>query len=178
MIIGRTQAIRLELSPGALIPAALILLITFARFGLQRGLAAGALFLLSLLAHEAAHIAAAQISGHRVTAVGLCWKGAYNRRERAQGWVELAISAAGPAINVALGLLLIRQSRLAFWFAQVNLVLAMFNLLPFGGSDGQRMLATAREQMRRHDTSAAATIERSRPDRLATGSVPRRKIAA
>ena len=155
MTLGRAQTIHLEVFPSALIPAALVLLITITRFGVRQGFAASALLLLSLLAHEAAHIVAAQMSGKRVAAVGFCWKGAYNRRERAEGAAEFMISAAGPAMNLALAVVLMRQTGLAGWFAQVNLVLGVFNLLPIRGSDGQRMLVTLRERVSRQRSASA-----------------------
>jgi hypothetical protein len=126
--------------PGALVPAGLLLLITVAQFGFDRGLAASALFVLSLLAHEAGHVTVAQLSGKRVTAVGFCFRGAYNRREAAEGATEFAISAAGPAVNLAIAAALNLQPGIAGWLGQLNLIVALFNLLPFGGSDGQRMV--------------------------------------
>ena len=162
MTIGPTEAIRLELKPGAIVPAGALLMITLVRFGWWQGLAASALFLLSLLAHEAGHVAAAQLCGKRVVAVGLCLKGAYNRRERAEGNAEFAISAAGPALNLALAAVLIGPSGLDAWFGQINLVLALFNLLPFAGSDGQRMLSILRARALAKRNNTCTTIPRAR----------------
>lgn len=164
MIIGDSPAIRLELKPGAVVPVGALLMITIVRFGLWQGLAASALFVLSLLAHEAGHIAVAQFYGKRVAAVGLGLKGAYTRRERAEGSAELAISFAGPALNLAFAIVLTQPTELATWFGQVNLALAVFNLLPFAGSDGQRMLAILSNRTPANKT--ADTTASARPNEV------------
>jgi Zn-dependent protease len=137
---------RLELMPGALVPAAALLIITITRFGWQHGVAAAMLFVLSLLAHEAGHLLAARLTGTRFSAIGFCRFGAYNRRQRADGPAELFISAAGPAVNLAIAFLIFAVTSRAEWLAQMNMWLAIFNLVPCGNSDGQRMLRLVLER--------------------------------
>ena len=54
---------------------------------------------------------------------------------------EFMIAAAGPAVNLALGLLLCRMGD-AFFFSlgTMHFLFALFNLLPYEGADGGRML--------------------------------------
>ncbi len=160
MVVERAGWIRLEFLRGALVPAIALLVITIAKFGLARGLAAALLFVLSVLAHECGHLLAAWLTGTRFSAIGFCLFGAYNRRERAHGGDEFFISAAGPTVNLAIAALLTHTTGMPAWLAQMNLLLFFLNLLPFGHSDGQRMLALVREGMRR----------RRRPERALSGN--------
>jgi len=135
----RVSAVPIELTPGAAIPALALVLITVYRFGFARGAVAALLFIASLLAHETGHVLMAKLTGTRYSAIGFCARGAYTRRERASGGTEIAISAAGPLVNLALGLLLWHGWGILAWLAQINVVLALFNLLPFRNSDGYRI---------------------------------------
>ncbi len=136
--------VRFELLAGAMVPITALLFITGIRFGLWDGLTTTALFLASLLAHEMAHAIVATMTGTRCSALGFCLRGAYIRRERAQGITELAISAAGPTVNFLLTLLLWNARGVWGWLAQMNAVLTVVNLLPWSGSDGGRMLTELR----------------------------------
>ena len=144
----QVRTIRIELFAGAMVPAAALLAITAVRFGLSRGVAATSLFVLSLLAHEAGHFLVAKLSGTPCSAIGFCLRGAYLRRQRASGIAEIAISSAGPLINIAIAAMLWRDVGLLAWLAQMNAILAFLNLVPFRGSDGQRILTTMRELRR------------------------------
>jgi Zn-dependent protease len=144
----QVRTVRIELVAGAMVPAAALLAITAVRFGLGRGLAATSLFVLSLLAHEAGHFLIAKLNGTRCSAIGFCFRGAYLRRERASGAAEIAIAAAGPLVNIAIAAILWREVGLVAWLAQMNAVLAFLNLVPFRGSDGQRIMANLRELRR------------------------------
>jgi Zn-dependent protease len=128
-----------------MVPAAALLAITAVRFDLGRGLAATAFFVLSLLAHEAGHFLVAKLNGTSCSAIGFCFRGAYLRRERASGVAEIAISSAGPLVNIVLAVVLWEKAGLFAWLAQMNAILALLNLIPFRGSDGQRILANLRE---------------------------------
>lgn len=100
---------------------------------------AGTLFLglTAMVLHEFGHLVTSLMVGIRVKSVGLCIKGMYIVREAGSPTKNLLISLAGPLTNVALILL--------FWghspkFVLANVCLAVFNLVPVKGSDGDRAL--------------------------------------
>lgn len=111
--------------------------------------------LLGVLLHELGHAVVARRFGMKVDGITLSWLGGQTRIEgdaRSPG-VELAIGAVGPAVSLALGglLWLIRMplagagghplviSALG-WLAVINVVLAVFNLVPASPLDGGRVL--------------------------------------
>jgi Zn-dependent protease len=87
--------------------------------------------------HECGHIAMALFCGVKIKKVGLSWMGLYTVREPGPRWVNLWVSFAGPAANLALAFAL--RNTLP-GFAWINLVDALFNLLPMPNSDGSRIL--------------------------------------
>jgi Zn-dependent protease len=87
--------------------------------------------------HEIAHLAMASALGVRIHQVGISWKGPFLRRAPGNNVQNLAITLAGPGINVLLGVLL---HHIHPGFALSNLVLGLFNLLPIPHSDGARAL--------------------------------------
>ena len=112
---------------------------------------AGTLFLglSAMILHEFGHLATSLMVGIRVKSVGLCMKGMYVVREAGSPTKNLLISLAGPLTNVALILL--------FWghspkFVLANFCLAICNLAPVKGSDGDRALRCL-EQMQRETTA-------------------------
>jgi Zn-dependent protease len=113
---------------------------------------AGTLFLglTAMVLHEFGHLATSLMLGIRVKTVGLCMKGMYIVREAGSPAKNLLISLAGPLTNVALILL--------FWghspkFVLANVCLAVFNLVPLKGSDGDRALVCL-QQMQKESTTA------------------------
>jgi Zn-dependent protease len=138
------KKIRVEFRWGAILPMAALLLITIVRFGIRDGIAAAMLFFASLAVHEAGHAVAAALTDTEFSAVGFCFKGAYIRRKRAQGGTEVLISSAGPLVNILIALALVGSHGILSWLAQMNVILALVNLLPLAGSDGQRILAEIR----------------------------------
>jgi Zn-dependent protease len=107
----------------------------------------GILFLglLATVLHETGHLVTSLAVGIRVKGVGLCRKGVYIVRETGTPEKNLVVSLAGPFTNVAMLLL--------FWntsdtFVLANLCLAICNLAPVKGSDGDRALDCL-EQMQR-----------------------------
>ncbi|MGB7547059.1 MAG: hypothetical protein WBM14_04875 [Terracidiphilus sp.] len=97
--------------------------------------------LLSLGLHEAAHLVTALAVGIKVRGVGFGWKGMYTMREAGPPAKNLFVSLAGPLANLAL---------LVFWhwspiFGLANTCMAVVNLLPLKGSDGERILKIIRE---------------------------------
>jgi Zn-dependent protease len=110
------------------------------------------LFFVSLLLHELGHSIVAMRAGMPVDSITLFIFGgvASIRDEAKSAETELRIAAAGPLVSLALaavfGLvwLLVRGSdalaAAVFWLAVINLVLALFNLLPGFPLDGGRVL--------------------------------------
>lgn len=146
MHVDHSESLHVELHAGALLPLAALLAVTIGRFGWELGVLCSAMFVLSLLCHESGHLLAARLTGTRVSAVGFCLYGAYNRRHAAKGRAEFWISAAGPAANFAIAALLFGHAGALQWTAEVNLVLGILNLIPLRNSDGQRMLRIIRHR--------------------------------
>ncbi len=138
-MVVRARSLELELFASSLLTLLALLVITIGRFGFTRGLWAASLFVASLLAHESGHFVIAAITGTEVSTVGVSWKGLYLRRKSAAGAAEFFISAAGPAANIVIAAALWNSSGVTQWVAQMNAVLALINLLPYPGSDGQRI---------------------------------------
>ena len=99
-------------------------------------------FLLSAAAHESGHIAAMRLCGIPFRGIHTRAGGAVLRWESVSVpyGKELVCAAAGPAVNVLLALVLYRADTVGF---AVNVLLAVYNLLPLHGNDGAVMLASA-----------------------------------
>jgi Zn-dependent protease len=140
-----------------------LLLICVVRFGWTHGLLYTVLFFASLLAHEAAHTLLADLNQTRVKALGFCKWGVYLRREKAQGIAEIAISAAGPTVNLLIAYFFhdFTGSGTLAWLSQMNAFLFIFNILPIGGSDGKRILITLRELRAQRLALATVSTEQS-----------------
>jgi Zn-dependent protease len=99
---------------------------------------------LAITLHELAHIALARACGLRVKGMGISWIGPYLVREQGTAAVNACVALAGPLANLMLAL--------TFWgvaplFAQVNLILGAYNLLPFiPRTDGQHAWNALRVQ--------------------------------
>lgn len=113
---------------------------------------AGTMFLgvSAMVLHEFGHLATSLMIGVKVKSVGMCMKGMYIVREAGSPMKNLLVSLAGPLTNVALILL--------FWhvsptFTLANMCLAICNLAPVRGSDGDRVW-TCFEQMQRESSPA------------------------
>lgn len=92
----------------------------------------------AMILHECGHLAVALLCGVNVKKVGLSRRGLYTVREPGSKWINIAVSAAGPAVNLLLAI--------SLWsalpqFAEVNLVACLYNLLPIPNSDGTRIMA-------------------------------------
>jgi Zn-dependent protease len=91
--------------------------------------------IIAMLIHEAGHFLAAEIWGIKTKGVRLTVLGLAVVRERGPWFHSLIVSLAGPLMNVAVGL--------ATWpglFAQANLFIGLFQLLPISASDGTHAL--------------------------------------
>jgi len=101
---------------------------------------AGTMFLgvAAMVLHEFGHLVTSLMVGIKVKSVGLCMKGMYIVREAGSPAKNLLVSLAGPLTNVALLLLFWHVSET---FALANMCLAICNLAPVRGSDGDRVWA-------------------------------------
>lgn len=127
------------------------------------GTVAAVVFLLGLLAHELTHAVVATRSGVRVDGITLWLFGgvARLRDEAPDPGAELRIAGSGPLVSLLLGVCFglaagvlsaagfdgLPVGALA-WLAGINLLLAVFNILPGAPLDGGRLLRAALWQWR------------------------------
>ena len=150
----QVKKLRFEFRWGAILPIGALLLITIVRFGMVDGVAATLLFFASLAAHEAGHAITATLTGTKFSAMGLCLRGAYLRRDRATGALEILISFAGPFMNFMIAMALWSSQGILLWLGQMNAFLFLINLLPLRGSDGQRIIGEIRKMTQLSEGSA------------------------
>jgi Zn-dependent protease len=111
------------------------------------------LFFSSIVFHEMAHSLVAKAAGVPVRSITLFILGGLSKlgKEVHKPGVEFAVAVAGPAASIGLSVLfgflwLLSQARwemlsaLAEWLMQINLLLALFNLIPGFPLDGGRIL--------------------------------------
>jgi Zn-dependent protease len=116
------------------------------------GAATSVLFFSSVLAHELGHAFVALRNSVPVRAITLFFFGgvAEITREPRSAGAEFRIAIAGPVVSIALaglfGLVALAAQSLpaiaapALWLARINLILALFNMLPGFPLDGGRVL--------------------------------------
>lgn len=119
------------------------------------GAIAAVLFLVSLLAHELAHAIVARREGLEVEGITLWLLGgvAQLRGEARTPGAEARIAGVGPLVSLVIGLVAAGAAlgasviglpglvvAAAGWLGGINLVLAVFNLLPGAPLDGGRLL--------------------------------------
>jgi Zn-dependent protease len=166
--IGRLRGVDLKLHVSLLFILVYIVLIASAQLpfvlealGLERadvGLRPwvwGAIFAVGLFAsvllHELGHVVVAQKQGGKVRGITLWMLGGASEIEHIpdKKYAELKLAFVGPLVSFALaiGLYLISTAPvhagivlITRWLASVNLILAIFNLLPAFPMDGGRML--------------------------------------
>ena len=98
------------------------------------------LALTACVAHELGHVIAIYLLGGAIKEMHLTVVGAELVLERPLGyWQEGLAALAGPGGNLLLALMFCNVSR-GLTFAGLNLVLALFNLMPVGRLDGGRAL--------------------------------------
>ena len=138
--------------------------------------AVGALLLLgSLLAHEVAHAVVARRAGVEVEGLTLWMLGGVARLggDPPDARAEFRIAAIGPAVSLALGVGFAAVAGLlasagvskvvtgiAWWLSVINVVLAVFNLLPGSPLDGGRLLTAV--IWRRTGDRVRATMQAAR----------------
>jgi len=95
------------------------------------------------LCHELGHLMCACAVGLRIRRVGMSWRGPYIIRAQGNPLQNLAVSIAGPLMNLIFAGTMV----LAPWlgvgvviFGIYNLTLGLYNLLPVPSSDGRRII--------------------------------------
>ncbi|GGR78834.1 putative zinc metalloprotease Rip3 [Micromonospora fulviviridis] len=122
------------------------------------GLAAAVVFFLGLLAHEVAHAVVAKRNGIEVEGITLWLFGGVSelKGEARDPGAELRIAGVGPLVSLIIGLFfgaiavllaLVGAHGLLLgslsWLAGINVLLAIFNVLPAAPLDGGRLLRAA-----------------------------------
>lgn len=122
------------------------------------GIVGVTVFFASILAHEIGHALVALRNGVGVSGITLWLMGGVAKldRQAPSARSEFQIAIAGPAVSFGLGVFFasvaiivaeIAPNRLAVavlaWLAGVNMILALFNLIPAAPLDGGRVLAAA-----------------------------------
>lgn len=186
--LGRIAGVRVGLHWSLLVMAALVAGgLAQSRFAVDApghsGIAygvAGALtavgLLVGVLLHELAHAVVARRKGLTVDGITLSWIGGVTRIEGETGsaGTELTVAGVGPLSSAAVGgvFWLVRLGAHGWgagslvlaalgWLAWINLVLAVFNILPASPLDGGRVL---------HGIVWAAGKDRWRATRVAAGT--------
>ena len=119
------------------------------------GLLTAAAFLASLLVHELAHAIVARRNGLTVEGITLWLLGGVARFEGEPDspGAELRIAGSGPLVSLLLGMVLAAASAVLLiadmnglvagclaWLAAINVVLALFNVIPAAPLDGGRLV--------------------------------------
>jgi len=120
-----------------------------------KGLVASVLFFISILVHELGHAVVARRHGLRTRSITLFIFGgvALLEKDPRDGRAEFWIAAAGPLVSLTLAGLFYACATLPFvgpsaaavarYLALINLILALFNLVPAFPMDGGRLLRGA-----------------------------------
>ncbi|MFI6478397.1 site-2 protease family protein [Nonomuraea sp. NPDC050663] len=181
--LGRVGGVPVGLNLSVvLILAVLILGLAFGRFPaafpgygtalyLLAATLAGVLFLASLLAHELAHALVARREGVEVAGITLWLLGgvAELKGEARSLGADLRIAAVGPLTSLGCALLFLVSSLplgglaegTLLYLAGVNLVLALFNLIPAAPLDGGRVLRAGLWAWKGDRTFAAVTAAKA-----------------
>jgi Zn-dependent protease len=96
----------------------------------------------AMVLHEMGHVAAARALRVKVHQIGINRKGLYIRRATGTSAQNLAITLAGPGMNLCLALLFYRTFP---HFALCNLIMGVINFLPIPASDGSRAIKLIRK---------------------------------
>ncbi|NES13879.1 MULTISPECIES: site-2 protease family protein [Micromonospora] len=122
------------------------------------GLAAAVVFFVGLLAHEVAHAVIAKRNGIEVEGITLWLFGGVSelKGEAKDPGAELRIAGVGPLVSLLIGLFFAAVAVLLAvagvhglllgalsWLAGINVLLAIFNVLPAAPLDGGRLLRAA-----------------------------------
>ncbi|HEY0700394.1 MAG TPA: site-2 protease family protein [Micromonospora sp.] len=140
------------------------------------GVSAAVVFFVGLLAHEVSHSVVAKRNGLPVQGITLWLFGGVSElggEARSPG-AELRIAGVGPLVSMLLGmafgvlaagLALAGERGLLFgtfaWLAAINVILAVFNVLPAAPLDGGRLLRAALWKLHGDRNRAAVTAARA-----------------
>ncbi len=120
-------------------------------FGLVAGIIAVVAFFVSILAHEFGHALVARRYGVETESIDLWALGGVARldREPPTPRADGLIAVAGPLVSLAIGVValgagVLVSSGVVAWVGVVNLLLAVFNMLPGAPLDGGRVLRAIR----------------------------------
>ncbi|MDJ0954619.1 MAG: site-2 protease family protein [Acidimicrobiia bacterium] len=141
------------------------------------GVIAGAALLVSIFIHEASHAVVARRHGVDVSSITLWFLGgvAHLEDEAPNPRAEAQIAGAGPASSLAIAVVVaawglavssVGLSLLAvtlYWVSGLNVILAVFNLLPGAPLDGGRLLHAW--LWKRHGDRSRATVGAARAGR-------------
>jgi Zn-dependent protease len=142
------------------------------------GLVAGVIFLASLLAHEVSHAVVARRNGVEVEGITLWMFGGVARLkgEAPDPGADLRIAGVGPLVSavlaVAFGAIALALDAagaeglvvgIFWWLALINIILAVFNLMPAAPLDGGRVLRSF--LWRRSGDRYAASVTAARAGR-------------
>ncbi|SFQ48944.1 Zn-dependent protease (includes SpoIVFB) [Amycolatopsis arida] len=168
--LGRLGGVRVGVHWSVLgIVAILVTLLAFARWPrllpgysagayLLAGVVAAALFVVSLLAHELAHALVAKRNGLEVDHIVLWLLGgvAQLRGEARTPGIELRVAGVGPLVSLVAGVVFgalalaagaadvdLLVTAVLSYLALINVILAVFNLIPAAPLDGGRILRAA-----------------------------------
>jgi Zn-dependent protease len=118
------------------------------------GIVAAVLFLASILLHELGHSLVARREGIEVDSITLWLFGGVSQFKGrfASAGDEFRVAISGPLVSIVLGVLFVlialapvpsSVDGVAAWLGYINLILAVFNLLPASPLDGGRVLHAA-----------------------------------
>ena len=142
------------------------------------GVATALALLVSVLAHELGHAVVARRSGLSVEGITLSWMGGVTRivGDAASPGRQVAVAAVGPGISLVLGGVFVGVEAIlrsagagslsiagVGWLAVINIVLALFNLIPASPLDGGKILhaavwAVTRDQWKATRVAAGAGV--------------------
>lgn len=117
---------------------------------------------LACLIHELGHWWAIRALGGKIVRLRISCSGAELRLSAAHPlspWRMMGAALAGPAVNLAatwIGIWLSRRGAGLYFFAGINLGLALFNMLPAGQLDGGRILKALLDQLAGEEAGRAA----------------------
>jgi Zn-dependent protease len=122
-----------------------------ANFGIVGGAIATVAFFVSILAHEFGHALVARRYGVNTQSIDLWALGGVARldRESPTPRADGLIAVAGPAVSLLIGVVGLAvgfafESGVLFWIGFINVLLAVFNMLPGAPLDGGRVVRAVR----------------------------------
>jgi Zn-dependent protease len=156
---------------------------------LAMGFVAAVLFLASILLHELGHSLVARREGIEVDSITLWLFGGVSqfKGRYASPGAEFRVAFTGPFVSIVLGVLfvLIAVAHLpssvdgvAAWLGYINLILAVFNLLPASPLDGGRVsgeprgISPGRRGSRRRSGRGSATCSSRSGSRCSSSRAP------